>query len=167
MILKIFLDDKGFHRLKQSVPAASPSKLSIKSALHLKFFGGNTVVSCDEAEAGIWVICRPLPERDRFDTRRVSLCRLAAGPGVSTTVGGLIFVSTHCIRSGRDNMSETKCVCGEATVANLATCGRLKCDQVVRSFKYQEQTQVEKPWNRMSVLLKLMLERKKKTQRYE
>jgi hypothetical protein len=64
-------------------------------------------------------------------------------------------------------MSETKCVCGEATVANLATCGRLKCDQVVRSLKYQEQTQVEKPWNRMSVLLELMLERKKKTQRYE
>jgi len=51
MILKIFLDDKSFHRLKQSIPAASPSKLIIKSALHLKFFGGNTVVSCDEAEA--------------------------------------------------------------------------------------------------------------------
>jgi predicted short-subunit dehydrogenase-like oxidoreductase (DUF2520 family) len=51
MILKIFLDDKGFHRLKQSIPAASPSKLIIKSAFHLKFFGGNTVVSCDEAEA--------------------------------------------------------------------------------------------------------------------
>jgi hypothetical protein len=51
MILKIFLDDKSFHRLKQSIPAASPSKLIIKRAFHLKFFGGNTVVSCEEAEA--------------------------------------------------------------------------------------------------------------------
>jgi hypothetical protein len=51
MILKIFLDNKSFHCLKQYIPAASPSKLIIKNAFHLKFFGGNTVVSCDETEA--------------------------------------------------------------------------------------------------------------------
>jgi len=51
MILKIFLDDKSFHCLKQSIPARSRSKLIIESALHLRFFGSNAVVSCDEAEA--------------------------------------------------------------------------------------------------------------------
>jgi hypothetical protein len=51
MILKIFLDDKSFHCLKQSIPARSRSKLIIENALYLKFFGSNAVVSCDEAEA--------------------------------------------------------------------------------------------------------------------
>jgi hypothetical protein len=51
MKLTIFLDDKSFHYLKQSIPARSRSKLIIESALHLKFFGSNAVISCDEAEA--------------------------------------------------------------------------------------------------------------------
>ena len=51
MNLKIFLDDKSFHRLKQSIPAGSRSKLIIENSLHLKFFGSNAVVSCDEVEA--------------------------------------------------------------------------------------------------------------------
>ena len=51
MNLKIFLDDKSFHCLKQSIPAGSRSKLIIGNALHLKFFGSNAVVSCDEVEA--------------------------------------------------------------------------------------------------------------------
>jgi hypothetical protein len=51
MKLTIFLDDKSFHCLKQSIPARSRSKLIIESAVHLKFFGSNAVVSCDEAEA--------------------------------------------------------------------------------------------------------------------
>jgi hypothetical protein len=48
MTLKIFLDDKSFHCLKQSIPAGSRSKLILENALH---FGSNAVVSCDEAEA--------------------------------------------------------------------------------------------------------------------
>jgi hypothetical protein len=48
---KIFLDDKSFHCLKQSIPVGSHSKLIVESALHLSFFGGNAVVSCDEPEA--------------------------------------------------------------------------------------------------------------------
>lgn len=51
MILKIFLDDKSFHCLKQSIPARSRSKLVIDNAVHLTFFGSNAVVSCDETEA--------------------------------------------------------------------------------------------------------------------
>jgi hypothetical protein len=51
MKLTIFLDDKSFHCLKQSIPARSHSKLIIESAVHLQFFGSKTVVSCDEAEA--------------------------------------------------------------------------------------------------------------------
>jgi len=51
MNLKIFLDDKSFYRLKQSIPAGSRSKLIIENALHLKFFGRNAVVICDEAQA--------------------------------------------------------------------------------------------------------------------
>jgi len=51
MTLKIFLDDKSFHCLKQSIPAGSRSKSIIEKAVHLDLFGGNTVLSCDEAEA--------------------------------------------------------------------------------------------------------------------
>ena len=51
MNLKIVLDDKSFHCLKQSIPAASRSKLIIENAVDLKLFGSNAVVSCDEAEA--------------------------------------------------------------------------------------------------------------------
>jgi len=46
--LKIFLDDKSFHCLKQSIPPGSRSKLVLKQAVHL---GSNAVLSCDEAEA--------------------------------------------------------------------------------------------------------------------
>ena len=51
MTLKIFLDDKGFDCLKKCIPAGSPSKFVVEQAVHLNFFGGNTVIRCDEAEA--------------------------------------------------------------------------------------------------------------------
>ena len=51
MTLKIFLDDKSFHCLKQSIPAGSRSKSIIEKAVHLDLFGGNAVISCAEAEA--------------------------------------------------------------------------------------------------------------------
>jgi hypothetical protein len=51
MTLKIFLDDKSFHCLKQSIPVGSHSKLLIRKAVHLNLFGRNAVVSCEEAEA--------------------------------------------------------------------------------------------------------------------
>jgi len=51
MTLKIFLDDKSFHCLKHAIPSGSRSKLIIRKAVHLDLFGGNAVLSCDEAEA--------------------------------------------------------------------------------------------------------------------
>lgn len=51
MTLKIFLDDKSFHCLKQCVPQGSRSKLLLEQAVPLNFFGSNTVISCEEAEA--------------------------------------------------------------------------------------------------------------------
>lgn len=51
MTLKIFLDDKSFHCLKQSIPAGSRSKSIIAKAVHLDLFGSNAVLSCDETEA--------------------------------------------------------------------------------------------------------------------
>jgi hypothetical protein len=51
MILKIFLDDKSFHCLKQSIPSGSRSKSIIEKAVHLERFGSNAVLSCEEAEA--------------------------------------------------------------------------------------------------------------------
>ena len=51
MTLKIFLDDKSFHCRKQSIPAGSRSKSIIEKAVHLELFGGNAVLSSDEAEA--------------------------------------------------------------------------------------------------------------------
>jgi hypothetical protein len=51
MILKIFLDDRGFHCLKRYIPHASQSKFVVEEAVHVNFFGSNTVISCDEAEA--------------------------------------------------------------------------------------------------------------------
>jgi len=51
MILKIFLDDKSFHCLKRSVPRGSRSKLVLEEAVHLKSFGNEVVISCDEAQA--------------------------------------------------------------------------------------------------------------------
>jgi hypothetical protein len=51
MTLKIFLDDKSFHCLKQSIPTGSRSKSIIEKAVHLDLFGGNAVLNCDEAEA--------------------------------------------------------------------------------------------------------------------
>lgn len=51
MIIKIFLDDKSFHCLKQSIPPGSHSKIVIEHAVRLNFFGSNTVLSCQEAEA--------------------------------------------------------------------------------------------------------------------
>ena len=51
MNLKIFLDDKSFHCLKRSIPAASHSKLVMENAHHFTFFGSSVVISCDEAEA--------------------------------------------------------------------------------------------------------------------
>ena len=51
MILKIFLDDKSFHCLKQAIPSGSRSKSIIEKAVHLERFGSNAVLSCEEAEA--------------------------------------------------------------------------------------------------------------------
>ena len=51
MTLKIFLDDKSFHCLKQSIPPGSRSKSIIEKAVHLERFGGNAVLSCEEGEA--------------------------------------------------------------------------------------------------------------------
>jgi hypothetical protein len=51
MTLKIFLDDKSFHCLKRAIPAGSRAKLVIEEAVNLQFFGSNTVISCNEAEA--------------------------------------------------------------------------------------------------------------------
>jgi hypothetical protein len=51
MVLKIFLDDKSFHCLKQSIPPGSHSKLILDHAVHLNLFGSNAVVSCDVTEA--------------------------------------------------------------------------------------------------------------------
>ena len=46
--LKIFLDDKNFHCLKQSITPGSRSKVVLKQAVHL---GSNVVLSCNETEA--------------------------------------------------------------------------------------------------------------------
>jgi len=51
MTLKIFLDDKSFHCLKQCIPPGSRSKFLLEKAVPLNFFGSNTVISCDELEA--------------------------------------------------------------------------------------------------------------------
>ena len=51
MTLKIFLDYKNFHCLRQSVPPGSRSKSIIEKAVHLDLFGGNAVLSCEEGEA--------------------------------------------------------------------------------------------------------------------
>ncbi|HEY6999286.1 MAG TPA: hypothetical protein VH851_15225, partial [Candidatus Binatia bacterium] len=51
MTLKIFLNDKSFHCLKQAIPPKSLSKVIIEEAVHLNFFGSNTVLICDEAQA--------------------------------------------------------------------------------------------------------------------
>jgi hypothetical protein len=51
MTLKIFLDDKGFHCLKRSIPPGSHSKVVVNEAVHVTFYGSNAVISCDEAEA--------------------------------------------------------------------------------------------------------------------
>jgi hypothetical protein len=51
MVLKIFLDDKGFHCLKRCIPRASHSKIVVEEAMHLTFFGSNSVITCSEAEA--------------------------------------------------------------------------------------------------------------------
>ena len=49
--LKIFLNDKSFRCLKHAIPSGSHSKFVIRKAVHLDLFGGNTVLSCEEAEA--------------------------------------------------------------------------------------------------------------------
>jgi len=54
MTLRIFLDDKSFHCLKHAIhaiPSGSCSKSIIDIAVHLDLFGGNAVLSCEEAEA--------------------------------------------------------------------------------------------------------------------
>ena len=47
--LKIFLDDKSFNSLKQSIPTGSHSKLIIESAVQFERFGSNAVLTCDLA----------------------------------------------------------------------------------------------------------------------
>lgn len=51
MTLKIFLNDKSFYCLKQAIPPKSLSKVVVEEAVHLNFFGSNTVLICDEAQA--------------------------------------------------------------------------------------------------------------------
>ena len=51
MTLKIFLDDKSLHCLKHCIPPGSRSKLLLEKAVPLNFFGCNTVISCEEADA--------------------------------------------------------------------------------------------------------------------
>ena len=69
MTLKIFLDDKSFHCRKQSIPAASRSKLIIQKAVHMDLFGSNAVVSCNEAEArNLLLYAGHCPVGARFDT---------------------------------------------------------------------------------------------------
>ena len=51
MTLKIFLDDKSFHCLKEAIPPGSRSKLVLQHAVHLESFGSNTVITCNEPEA--------------------------------------------------------------------------------------------------------------------
>ena len=51
MTLKIFLDDKSFYSLKQSIPPGSRSKVLLQEAVRLEFFGSNAVITCTEAEA--------------------------------------------------------------------------------------------------------------------
>ena len=51
MTVKIFLDDKSLHCLKQCIHQESRSKLLLKKAVPLNFFGSNTVITCEEAEA--------------------------------------------------------------------------------------------------------------------
>jgi len=53
MILKIFLDDKSFHCLKQSIPSGSRSKSIIEKAVHLERFGSNAVLSWRKPKRGI------------------------------------------------------------------------------------------------------------------
>jgi len=48
MTLKIFLDEKSFHCLKQAILTGSRSKTIIANAVH---WNSNVVLSCDEAEA--------------------------------------------------------------------------------------------------------------------
>ena len=48
MTLKIFLDEKSFHCLKQAIPTGSRSKTIIANAVR---WNSNVVLSCDEAEA--------------------------------------------------------------------------------------------------------------------
>ena len=48
MTLKIFLDEKSFHCLKQAIPTGSRSKTIIANAVH---WNSNVVLSCNEAEA--------------------------------------------------------------------------------------------------------------------
>ncbi len=51
MTLKIFLDDRSFHCLKEAIPSGSRSKLVLQRAVRLTSFGGNTVITCNEPEA--------------------------------------------------------------------------------------------------------------------
>lgn len=51
MTLKIFLDEKNFHCLKQAIPAESRSKLLVHDPARLSFVGSNTVIVCSQAEA--------------------------------------------------------------------------------------------------------------------
>ena len=51
MTLRIFLDEKSFHCLKQSVPAGSRSKSILMKVDYLNLFGCTAVLNCDEAEA--------------------------------------------------------------------------------------------------------------------
>ena len=51
MTLKIFLDEKNFHCLKQVIPTGSRSKLLLHDPARLSFVGSNTVIVCSQPEA--------------------------------------------------------------------------------------------------------------------
>ena len=50
-VLKIYLDDKGYHCLKHSIPHGSRSKFVVEDAVNISLFDSNTVISCSENEA--------------------------------------------------------------------------------------------------------------------
>src|SRR5438874_9321906 len=87
MSLKIFLDDRSFHCLKRSVPHGSHSKSILNDAVHLKLFGNDVVISCDEAQAHNLLLyaghCPDVIASIHY-TLRTSFCRLAAGALITT-----------------------------------------------------------------------------------
>ena len=56
MTLKIFLDEKCFHCLKQRIPPGSRCKFVLEDSVRVNLFGSHAVISCSEAEARILLL---------------------------------------------------------------------------------------------------------------